>query len=75
MIPKELINLAVAIVLGIAATHPMTFALELRKIEWRIMREASDTRSWGSPDIWHYVPPRDPGNPFTQEHRAGNKRK
>jgi hypothetical protein len=58
---KELTNLAAVIVIGIAATHPMTFALELRKIELKILREASDTRSWGNPDIWHYVPPHDMG--------------
>ena len=46
---KELINLAFVIVAGIAVTHPMTFAVELRKVELSILREASDTRSWGDP--------------------------
>jgi hypothetical protein len=46
---KEVINLVFVIVTGIAVTHPMTFAVELRRIELSILREASDTRSWGDP--------------------------
>lgn len=67
-VPENLIKIALAFAIGLAVTHPMTFALELRKIELKILREASDTRSWGSPDIFHYVPPRDIGSPFEPEH-------
>jgi len=48
----KFISLALIIFTGICATHPMTAALELRKIELSILREASDTRSWGVPVIF-----------------------
>ena len=46
---KGFINLAFVVMLGIFITHPMTFAVELRRVELSILREASDTRSWGDP--------------------------
>jgi hypothetical protein len=46
---KEFVNLAFIVFLGIAVTHPMTFAVEIRKIELSILRAAADTRSWGDP--------------------------
>jgi hypothetical protein len=56
---KEILNLAFVIVLGIAVAHPMTFAHELRKIEYSILREASKTGNWGNPmDALAYKPMR-----------------
>jgi len=49
---REFINLSLLILTGICITHPMTAALEIRKIELSILREASDTRSWGVPVIF-----------------------
>jgi hypothetical protein len=46
---REFINLAFIILTGICITHPMDTALTIRKVELSILREASDTRSWGDP--------------------------
>jgi hypothetical protein len=48
---REFINLAFIILVGICITHPMDAALTIRKVELSILREASDTRSWGTP-VW-----------------------
>lgn len=48
---REFINLAFIILVGICITHPMDAALAIRKVELSILREASDTRSWGNP-VW-----------------------
>jgi hypothetical protein len=48
---REFINLAFVILVGICITHPMDAALAIRRVELSILREASDTRSWGNP-VW-----------------------
>jgi hypothetical protein len=49
---KELVSVALMILTGICVTHPMNAALAIRKVELSILREASDTRSWGVPVIF-----------------------
>jgi hypothetical protein len=49
---ESILKLAGAILLGIVVTHPTNFTGTLRKIEFSILREAADTRSWGNPSIF-----------------------
>ena len=48
----KFIALALMILTGICVTHPMDAALTIRKVELSILREASDTRSWGLPVVF-----------------------
>jgi hypothetical protein len=49
---SELITLALFVFGGICVTHPMNAALAIRRVEASMLREASDTRSWGYPVIF-----------------------
>jgi hypothetical protein len=49
---ENLIKLAITIMVGIMITHPLTYTTEIRKIEFSILREIGDTRSWGNPSIF-----------------------
>jgi hypothetical protein len=51
---KELIALASAIMAGVMVTHPFTWKTEIRKLEYSMFKEVSDTRSWGNPSIFQY---------------------
>ena len=51
---KGLIDFAWIVFFGIVVTHPLTFRAELRKVQYAILREVSDTRSWGNPSIFRH---------------------
>jgi hypothetical protein len=53
---EKIIALASVIVAGIMATHPFTWRTELRKLEYSMLKEVSDTRSWGNPSLFQYAP-------------------
>ena len=44
---KEILGLTIIILGGIAATHPLNFSNEVRKVEFSILKEASRTNNWG----------------------------
>jgi hypothetical protein len=55
---EPLIKLSAAILIGIAITHPLNVTRAIRGIEFSILREATNTRSWGNPSIYptrHYA--------------------
>jgi hypothetical protein len=69
---REFINLAFIILTGICVTHPMDAALTIRKVELSILREASDTRSWGTP-VWlpnERIPSQERRNSKTSSHKV-----
>jgi hypothetical protein len=43
------------IVAGVMAIHPFTWKTELRKMEYSMFKEISNTRSWGNRDIFQYA--------------------
>ena len=51
---EKIVALASGIVAGIALAHPFTWRAELRKLEYSMFKEISDTRSWGNPSIFQY---------------------
>jgi hypothetical protein len=65
----KLLTLASVIVAGIMVAHPFTWKLELRKLEYRMLREATDTRSWGNPSIFQY------GSPISEQRRVHHAKK
>jgi hypothetical protein len=48
---EKIIALASAVFAGVVATHPLTWRVEVRKLEYSILKEVSDTRSWGTPSF------------------------
>lgn len=48
----KLVPLATAIVLGTMIAHPFEWRMRLLKIQYTILREVTDTRSWGNPSIF-----------------------
>lgn len=46
------VKIAMGIVIGLMVTHPMTWRVELAKIQHRILKEAVRTDNWGNPLIW-----------------------
>ena len=53
---KELVALATAFVMGMAAAHPRDYRMRLAKIQYAMLREVGNTRSWGNPSIFQYNP-------------------
>lgn len=54
---KEFVTIATAFVFGMAALHPRDYKQRLWKIQYAILKEARDTRSWGKPLIFQYQSP------------------
>ena len=57
----SLFKIAVRFALLLAVVHPMTWRVELAKLEYRMLKEATDTRSWGNVSIWqqrHHTGPK-----------------
>ncbi len=52
----KLIKLAIAVMTGIVISHPLTYMTEIRRIEFSILKEIGNTRSWGNPLIFQYAP-------------------
>jgi hypothetical protein len=48
----KFVSLATAIVLGTMIAHPFDWRVRLLKVQYSILREVSDTRSWGNPSIF-----------------------
>ncbi len=57
-----LIKIAMGVVLGLMIAHPFTWRVELAKLQYRMLKEATDTQSWGNPSIW-------------QQHRPNTRKK
>ena len=49
---NEIMTVAAILLAGIVATHPLTWKTEVRKVQIAILRDVSDTRSWGNPSLW-----------------------
>ncbi|MCM2279342.1 MAG: hypothetical protein NDJ89_14805 [Oligoflexia bacterium] len=59
MLPvKELVNIAIAVVLGMTALHPTDWKIRLWKVQFAMLREVRDTRSWGTLPTFPYRPVR-----------------
>jgi hypothetical protein len=48
---EPLIKLSAAILIGLAITHPMNVTRAIREVEFSILREVTNKRSWGNPVI------------------------
>jgi hypothetical protein len=48
---EPLIKLSAAILIGLAITHPMNVSRAIRGVEFSVLREITNTRSWGNPSI------------------------
>ena len=46
-IVDKLMPFSIAFVLGLIATHPLTWRQELALLEYRMMKDSLGTRSWG----------------------------
>lgn len=63
MLPvKELVTIATTVVLGMAALHPTNYKMRLWKLQFAMLKEVRDTRSWGTLPTFPYRPAKKPGN-------------
>jgi hypothetical protein len=53
---EKFVSIAAAIVFGLMITHPLTWRTHLLKLQYSILHEVSDTRSWGNPSIFKHHP-------------------
>lgn len=49
---KEIMAVASFGLATLIVTHPLTWRTEMRRIQIAILRDVSDTRSWGNPSPW-----------------------
>ena len=47
-----LVKIAMGVVIGLMVAHPFTWRVELAKLEYRILKEATRTDNWGNPLPW-----------------------
>ncbi|MCM2279343.1 MAG: hypothetical protein NDJ89_14810 [Oligoflexia bacterium] len=61
MLPiKERVTIATAVVLGMAALHPTDYKMRLWKLQYSMLKEVRETRSWGTLPVIPFKPPRLP---------------
>jgi len=48
--------ISVAVVFGLYVSHPLTWRVELAKLQYRILRDVSKTSNWGNPSLSRYTP-------------------
>ena len=48
---EKLMPIAFSVVMGLVATHPRTWRVELAKLQYSILKEATRTDNWGDPSI------------------------
>lgn len=65
---EKLMPLAMAAVISLYIQHPLTWRIELAKLQYSILKEVSGTRSWGNPSIFRHVS----AKTSQPSHKAGN---
>lgn len=48
----KLVPIAMSVVMGLVLTYPRTWRVELAKLQYSILREATRTDNWGSVGIY-----------------------
>ena len=51
---KSVVAVATVVVGSVMLMHPLTWKTELRKLQFSILREVTNTRSWGNPSIFQH---------------------
>jgi hypothetical protein len=49
----KLVPIAFSVVMGLVVTYPRTWRVELAKLQYSILREATRTDNWGNPSLGH----------------------
>ncbi|MBS1958327.1 MAG: hypothetical protein JST80_02540 [Bdellovibrionales bacterium] len=54
-IAEKIVPLAAAFVIGLMTQHPLTWRMELKRVQYSMLRELSRTDNWGTPSPWAHV--------------------